>query len=228
MYIPKYRIGIWRVFAQAARDEKCSQYWTDKIILAYNDPKEEDRLHAIETLAKLEIYVVHILPKNEKESFRLYSLWNYSLGSKRMQQKVKNVLVEDLVNNKLSELEMQVTSYILRYTGPVSKKEYNQMEAWIREKDLKIELRSNLLTTLLVSCPGNLHVGTKQAIKQELMSLRNYAEAIPDIMIGLVQKGKGSDREVILNIYEDMRDTENKDYNSDLHAIAAYLVLKSL
>jgi len=225
-HVPKYRIGIWRVLAQAVRDEKDGQYWINKIIEAYYDTKGEDRLHAIETLAKLQIYVVRNLPENVEGSFRLYSFWNHALGSVRAQHKVKDILIQDLVNNKSMELEMYVTSYILRYIGPLSKKEYYQIQAWMAEKDIKIALRSNLLATLLISCPENRDVGAYQALKQELISLRDHIEAIPHIMTALAQKIDTDDQKVIRDIYESMCDGESRNYNSDLHATAAYMVLR--
>src|SRR5690606_39415560 len=55
-------------------DEKNKQYWIDKIMAAYRNAKGEDRLHAIETLAKLQVGVVQDLPAGLESSFRLYSL----------------------------------------------------------------------------------------------------------------------------------------------------------
>src|SRR5690606_22576845 len=46
-----YRIGIWRVLAQAETSEQKKQRWVGKIKKAFLDPRGSDRLHAIETLA---------------------------------------------------------------------------------------------------------------------------------------------------------------------------------
>ncbi len=224
--IPKYRVGIWRVLAQAAADKKEKQYWIDKIIAAYNDTGAEDRLHAVETLAKLRIGVVRDVPETLEGYFRLYSLWNYALESDRSRRKVKEILVKEVLNNKLTELEMPLVSYILRYIGPLSKKEYSDMRVGIEKKDFGIALRSNLLATLLISCPENLSVGEKKALKRELMALRDEVEAIPHIMMALALKGEADDREIMLDLFEAMRDTKSKNYNSDLHATAAYMLSK--
>lgn len=50
---PKYRIGIWRVLAQAAPDAIERQSWIDRIRAVVTDPQAPDHVHAIETLAKL-------------------------------------------------------------------------------------------------------------------------------------------------------------------------------
>ena len=55
---PQYRIGIWRVLARAAYNEKERQEQTKKIRDVFFDTASPDRLHAAETLAKLG-YVLH-------------------------------------------------------------------------------------------------------------------------------------------------------------------------
>ena len=49
----KYRIGIWRVLAQAADGARERQQWVGKILAAFMDTAGPDRLHAAEALAKL-------------------------------------------------------------------------------------------------------------------------------------------------------------------------------
>lgn len=171
--------------------------------------------------------MIRHLPENLEGSFRLYSLWNQALGSESEQRKVKDILIQDLVNNKLTEIEIQVTSYILRYIGPLSRKEYNQIVTWMKEIDLKTASRSNLLATLLISYPKNQPIHIKKALKQELISLQNEKEALPHIMMALAQKGDVSDKETILSLYEHACDKNSTEYNSDLHATAAYMLLKS-
>jgi len=48
-----YRIGIWRVLAQAARNDEARQGWLKNIFDAFRDVEGTDRLHAVETLGKL-------------------------------------------------------------------------------------------------------------------------------------------------------------------------------
>jgi HEAT repeat protein len=50
---PEYRIGIWRVLAQAAHGDRQRGPWVRKIVAAFVDTNGPDRLHAAETLAKL-------------------------------------------------------------------------------------------------------------------------------------------------------------------------------
>jgi len=50
---PEYRIGIWRVLAQAADADARRDQWVRKIVGAFSDTGGPDRLHASETLGKL-------------------------------------------------------------------------------------------------------------------------------------------------------------------------------
>lgn len=50
---PEYRIGIWRVLAKATFDPKEKSEWISKIRDVFLDSDAPDRLHAVETLAKL-------------------------------------------------------------------------------------------------------------------------------------------------------------------------------
>jgi hypothetical protein len=50
---PEYRIGIWRVLAQAAPGDRQREPWVRKIVAAFLDVNGPDRVHAAETLAKL-------------------------------------------------------------------------------------------------------------------------------------------------------------------------------
>lgn len=54
---PQYRIGVWRVLAQADAEERRSAAWVAKIRDVFLDPAASDRLHALESLAKLRYQV---------------------------------------------------------------------------------------------------------------------------------------------------------------------------
>jgi len=222
----KYRIGIWRVLAQGATDERDRQYWVDKIVAAYQDTEGEDRLHAIETLAKLKVPVVEEVDSNLKGSMRLYSLWNYAMGSKQRMGEVKTLLVANLINDRLSELEMQVTSYIFRYLSPLSDEQFGKIYEWMQDKDLSPSLRGNLLATLWIAFPENGGGAVLHTLKKELIDLRSQPEALNHIMTAFAARGSVRDSEIIYDLYETLGDTNQPSYNSDLHATAAYMVLK--
>lgn len=50
---PQYRIGIWRVMARAVVEERRAAQWIGRIREVFLDRQAPDRLHAVESLAKL-------------------------------------------------------------------------------------------------------------------------------------------------------------------------------
>lgn len=53
--VPKYRIGVWRVLAQASLDKQERHVYENKIMAVLLDQEAPDRQHASETLGKLGI-----------------------------------------------------------------------------------------------------------------------------------------------------------------------------
>jgi SSS family solute:Na+ symporter len=78
---PEYRIGVWRVLAQAAPD--AGEQWTGRIRAALLDPEAPDRLHAAETTAKLGLQLTgaeqEIVQKmaaaSEAPALKAYASW---------------------------------------------------------------------------------------------------------------------------------------------------------
>lgn len=225
--VPKYRIGIWRVLAQAAADDKDRQYWVDKIVTAYQDPEGEDRLHAIETLAKLKIPVVQRIDDSLEGSMRIYSLWNYATASKQQQEEVKAILLEDLFSGRLSELETLVTSFVLRYLGPLSNDEHQKVYEWLESNNFDTSLSGSLLATLWMTSPvaGDQEAG--RASKTALLAFGAQSETLNNVMMALAVSGDKEDKEMICRLYDAARKADHPDYNSDLHATAAYMLLKT-
>lgn len=76
---PQYRIGVWRVLAQAAPDAQTRKQYVDKIAAVFFDKDASDRLHASETLGKLgytshDPEVLRVAEKGEK-SFQPMARW---------------------------------------------------------------------------------------------------------------------------------------------------------
>lgn len=224
---PKYRIGIWRVLAQATVEEKSSQYWIDKIDQVYKNPENEDYLHAIETLAKLQIYVVKKQPDISAGPISLYSLWNYALGSEDRLKEVRNIIVYNLINRETQEQDKLIASYILRYLSPLSEDEFTRIFRWLYEQNFKPSLHSSLLATLCIASPPHTDKKILDTIKTDLLALKSQRDALSHIMTALSVCGDVDDKEIVSGLYNTLADTNSPDYNGDLHATAAYMVLRA-
>lgn len=60
--IPQYRIGIWRVMAKEAATHEEHKRWVERVIDIYTDTTQSDRLHAAESLAKLNVNLWNLSP----------------------------------------------------------------------------------------------------------------------------------------------------------------------
>ncbi len=63
---PEYRIGIWRVLARATYDPQEKRRWIARIRDVFLDQDAPDRLHAVETLAKLGYQVPQVTDSSKQ------------------------------------------------------------------------------------------------------------------------------------------------------------------
>ncbi|MBL1409402.1 type 1 periplasmic-binding domain-containing protein [Sphingobacterium faecale] len=225
-HTPKYRIGIWRVLAQSALTPEERVMWERKIKAAYEDPKAEDRLHAIETLAKLRVPVVAQVDSSLEGSMRLYSLWNYALGGDANRKVVKKRILEDLFNKKLTDLELIVSSFVLRYLSPFTTKEYSALEAWVRNRQFLPSVASNLWATLVVLSPENVSDNKQVEINQMLFDFKEQEGSLNNILLAFAQRAGDREWENVLALYSLCKDKSSPTYHSDIHASAAYMMLR--
>ncbi|UUO07838.1 hypothetical protein M4951_05875 [Blastopirellula sp. J2-11] len=100
---PQYRIGVWRVLAQAEETPDSQKLYVQRIRDVLLDLAAEDRLHALESLAKLnapitsaaELQIVEQFADSPDYSGRSFAIW-------RLLQKNSTL---ELVQSLLSELE---------------------------------------------------------------------------------------------------------------------------
>lgn len=232
-HIPKYRIGIWRVLVQAAINEQQRLQWIDKIFAAYNDLEGQDRLHAIETLAKLKYPVkpdeacLSQIKTGEPDAFSIYSLWNAAYHPQIGEKVVKETcisLIQQKIQKKQYDL-IPVISYVLRYTGTLQPHDWDKIKVITNGVKKDTSLYAGLLTTLLITADAG---GSKKALasKKSLKGLKDSREATQQILLGLAACGNAKDLDDLLIWYTDIRDSKNPSYNADIHATAAYAILK--
>lgn len=226
--VPMYRIGIWRVLAQIEAGQKNRQYWVDKIVAAYQNPEGEDRLHAIETLAKLNVNLVEKIPRDLKGSMDLYSLWNYAVTSESRKEEVRIILLEGIINNSFTDLETRVASFVLRFLGNLSEDQFGDLYDWAQSERIDASLRGNLLATLWIIAPAHLDPLLLNKLKEELLAMQNRPDVLNQILTAFALRWKMTDLTEMCNLYALASNQDNPDYNSDIHATAAYMMLKSM
>lgn len=116
--VPQYRVVIWRVLARSAATETQRAQWCRRIVEAFLQPHGPDRLHAVESLAKLgyqippeEVAVFNEAATGEDEGLALFARWVLARNGKTEQhaRSISNYLRSD---DPITRLR---AGYILRH-----------------------------------------------------------------------------------------------------------------
>ena len=96
---PQYRIGIWRVLSKCAENPDKRGKWVEKISRVYADPSQPDRLHAAETLAKLNVNLNDVAAdqvvsdlKSQDPRMRAFVTWGISVSADPDSINFKNLM----------------------------------------------------------------------------------------------------------------------------------------
>ena len=174
-----YRIGIWRVLSQSAFRPEEKQQWLDSIVNVFENPDSPDRIHAAESLAKLNYFP---FPENDEKikpiidgkhnSLWLYTLWGTAYSQDGDIEKVKNLLT-DIVGKSYGPNSLRrLAAYALRNIKDVSIDNYESLKkAALNEPDTSAAY-THILTSALVNTPNDsLSVFPTKIWKQKLLEI---------------------------------------------------------
>ena len=166
---PKYRIGVWRVLAQASHDDhEEREKHINRIRDAFLNIDGPDREHALESLAKLQysarpeelVYVA----MDAKGTFQAHARWALANSGRHEDEK----LLTALFCSEDSDVRATV-AYGLRYLEDVSGDAIRRLEKAYAKEPADSGARIYILSALGVHCPPE-HRGK---LKEELLK---YAE----------------------------------------------------
>src|SRR5690606_16176715 len=233
---PKYRIGIWRVLVQAASSEQERRKWKNKIAEVYVDTTSPDRLHAIETLAKLKYPVPMISSGRIKQMkdpitdpFTIYQLWNAAYRPEVGGDSVRKTGVLLLASDKQREYPhlIPVISYVLRYLKPFQVADWNALKAVALGFQGDDAIVANLLATAWLTIPDSA-IGELPQIKNRLAVFFDDRKYLLQVFNAFAEKGGSDELNRLITMYSDLSDKNLKGYDADVHATAAYAVLKMM
>jgi len=233
---PQYRIGIWRVLAQASNTESERQQWIAKIQAAYADENGPDRLHAIETLAKLKVPVLdptllYSLEGKEIGPFELYQLWNISQHQQAPMPLIIKQLCAEIEKKALIEpnhVNVLVSSYILRSFSILPRPDWEKLKLITEQVDPKTDGAVSLQATLWVTQPEDANPATVANIRTALSEAYFDNIGLNQIVLAFAQRSREQDILEIERIYKTLKEKESDIYHADLHASAAYMILNHL
>lgn len=228
-----YRIGVWRVLAQAAATDEERRGWLNKILAIYSDEDSPERVHAIETLAKLKYPVARDLSHwaamqtADIDAFAVYSIWNasfYSDISKDAAREMCLSLLRQQRAEKRTDL-MPVVSYVLRRLKPFEPAEWDVIRAALNHVEANHSLYANILATLWMTAP-EARSSDALDIKKVLTGLTGDRAVQLHVFAGWAECGEQADTQELIAQYLSRRQADRPGYDADVHAIAAYAVLK--
>ncbi|MEO5997621.1 MAG: hypothetical protein ABIN89_12865 [Chitinophagaceae bacterium] len=235
-----YRIGIWRVLAQAEDKEENKTKWISRVFDVYADPNAPDRLHATETLAKLQQSPLAKYPgitaktlSSENRNLNTYALWAISYSSDSALNKNRSIFLS-LALEDSNQVIRKISAYILRKMGRLTAKDWELLAEKALAEPQTSTMRHSLLNTAFVTLPSAVNASTQRMgdIYKEMLKdshLFNTGERI-ELALSLADKGEAADLPVLTS----MLDNENisgiyeagSKEGADVRATAAYAILK--
>lgn len=224
-----YRIGIWRVLYQAARDPKIKHSYLQKIIRAYKTG--EDKLHALETLAKLQIPLSSIDPLFTKEllkkehtitSMYLYSLWNYYHDPAADKTAIVHKLLQVLSEESLADPLKVVTCYILRYV----KMDETQRASFAAKSTRNWSADLQLAYWVSISLTSKDESLVRDDALSALRTMEHEERYLPNILLAMSVSDQPQVREHMADLYRIVADTSKVTFDADGLATAAYAMLR--
>lgn len=232
---PQYRIGIWRVLAQVSDSAEAAQYKT-KIIKAFLDTAGKDRIHAIETMAKLKISPLPQYPDatgaalhGDVKNLSVYTHWAIAYTNEDSAKAAGRYFLGRLLDTNEDISQRRIAAYVLRsgYTP--------DMEEWNTLRDMALALpddtdgKVSFLNATLLTAPHEMM--TSEIYKNIFGSLLAFSNKKDkgirmDIAAGLATAGS---REHLPALADWMRNADPTGIaadDADLQASAAYAILK--
>ncbi|HBY54691.1 MAG TPA: hypothetical protein DEH15_19915 [Marinilabiliales bacterium] len=226
-----YRIGIWRVLAQA--DQKHRDIWIDKIKKAFLDEKGIDRIHAIETLAKLNISpfendmkINELLVVDSIDNFIIYKLWSFAYTSEESFRLAQNALLKLTVSADNADSIRVISAYALKKLGELDYLSWKLLaeSALTESSSLKVNLLNAAIITADIEA---LKTNSVNKILTELIDLNEKDDKNVirmNLLDALAEKGTKKHLDLILSVYKKLKSSEEVE-SIDVLSSCAYALL---
>ncbi len=161
---PRYRIGVWRVLAQAAPNPRERQEYENKILAVLLDPNASDRTHAAETSGKLGVTShapeVLLLAKGEAGSCQAMAQWVLANSGEEKDEACLAELLESPNNDARG-----CAAYALRFFKKIRPATYEKLKTAAEKEPVGSPQRSNMIS------PWYLHstLGERPDVRTRLM-----------------------------------------------------------
>ena len=234
-----YRIGIWRVLAQTEEMPEDKMRWINKVLDVYGDSIAPDRLHATETLAKLQQSPFEKYPEltrktltADNRNLNTYALWAMSYSSDSAMEKNRTDFLRMALEDS-DQIIRKISAFIVRKIRGLTETEWTTLANKAFTEPGTSEMKHSLLNTAFVTLPADIK-------KTELFD-NIYKEMVKDsnafsagqrmeLALSLADSGEETDLPVLLSMLNNENITGKYEVGSkegaDVRATAAYAILK--
>ena len=223
-----YRIGIWRVLAQADTVPEKKRIWVNKIISAYLDSNGTDRVHAAETMAKLHISplkenpdVTQKILNEEIGPLSIYTLWGVATSAPDTVKKYKNTFLNILANDTIEIQLKSIAAYALRHLDNLNSKEWHNLAQTALLPSEKQGDYTNLLSAAFITAPeDSIQSVSFLNIRRNLLETKSTPTEANrvEMTAALAEKGTLADLPLLTSLMH--------NGNANLQAAAAYAILQ--
>lgn len=231
-----YRIGIWRVLAQAAKDKAEKDRWIDSIQNVFLDIGGKDRINAAETLAKLDIApapnhpdVVQEAIESNNTSMSLYTLWAASNANADSLQLCREKMLNLIKSEQSDSLQKTLASYIIRHIDDLSANEWEMLSTKALEEPDTSLAKVYMLSASYITAPkDSTQAAQYDKIKKKLIEEKKSPRvgARTELSAVLAEKGTTEDLPVLMSMLDNKYPLEKESDNADIRSAAAYAILE--
>lgn len=230
-----YRIGIWRVLAQAGTNSEIDKKWSEKILQAFIDEQGKDRIHAAESLAKLKLSppneyreVTKRALSSQINKLSLYTRWSIGYSNENTLLETQNFFVDLAISEEVEKSLRSLAAYVIQKSGVLNYKEWQTFAIHSLAESHDSEIRINLLCATLISAPDEIKDG--KLYKDIFDQFLNYKQSknlndLIKLSDGLSVLGRPDDIDVLIPFINNNSFLGSTTTGIDLSSYAAYAIL---
>jgi len=232
---PQYRIGIWRVLAQLSNGNETAQYKT-QIINAFLDTAGRDRIHAIETMAKLKVSPLPQYPEatdavlhSDIKSLSAYTHWAVAYTNEDSAKAAEKYFLGRLMDANEDIVQRRVAAYVLRNSGELGMTDWNVLSDMALTLPDDAEGKVSFLNAALLTAPQQVKTSeTYKNIFNRFLAFSNKKDKgiRIDIAAGLAVAGDKEQLPVLTDWMRNADPTGIVADDADVQASAAFAILK--
>ncbi len=231
---PPYRIGIWRVLAQAATSEADKKVWTDKIKAVFLDSTATDRTHAVETLAKLRISpladdrsLTEQTLNSPVKALALYTMWSVAFTSPDSLKAAPGKFL-DVILKATDPSGKSTPAYALRQLKGLSDNEWDLLAKTALAEPVDSPAKIYLLSSAFTTVNAGRKPENWSTIHSEILKYKTATSKgeISEMCMALAESGTADDLPFLTSLSENLTQLSSEADKADVQAAVAYAILK--